>query len=162
MTGDTRQGLQGQVHGEDLGQHASRVNVVGEIAAGVLVIQLIEVHLAAVGEGGVTDVVTQCNGLDEVEVEVEGATDGAGNTGHQLHVETAAGDVVILGQREHLSLVGVAVVVGGIQDFIDILGKGGTPYGVRLTGVETAQSRLIVERKIRVGMGLFLLLHTLR
>ena len=66
------------------------MDVMMEKAAGVLVVQLIQVDFTAVGEGGVADIVTQGDGLDQIQVQVQRATDGTGNAGNKLNVEAAA------------------------------------------------------------------------
>ena len=157
MTGNAGEGLQGQVQGEQLIQHPGRVDVVVKKAACVLVVQLVKVYLAAVGKGGMTDIVTQCNGLDQIQIQVQCSADGPGDPGHQLDMEAPTGDVVVFDQGEHLGLIGIAVVVGAVHDPVDILGKIGTPDGGRFGIVLAAQCTFVGAGEIqKAPVSLFL------
>ncbi len=41
------------------------------------------------------DIMPQGNRLNQVEIEVQGAADGARNAGYQLHMQTAARHVIV-------------------------------------------------------------------
>ena len=130
-----------------------------EESAGVLVIQLIKEHFTGMGKGGVTDVVTQGNGLDQIQVQVQRTANGPGDSGHQLDMKAPTGDIVILYQGEHLGLVGITVIIGAVHDPVDVLGKGRPPHRRRCFIAETAQCHVIRERKIHKGSGLLFILN---
>jgi hypothetical protein len=90
-------------------------------------IELVQVDLADVGKGRMPHIVTESNGLDQVKVQIQRAADGSRNTGNQLYVQASARDVIVLDQRKDLGLVGVSVVIRGMQYSIYIVSEGGTP-----------------------------------
>ena len=67
-----------------------------------------------------SDIVAEGDSLNKVEVKVQRGADGACDTGHKLHMEGAAGDIIILIEREHLGFIGVSVVIGGVHYFLHI------------------------------------------
>ena len=109
VAGNTGEGLQRQIQREDLIQNPHGVDVVIEEPAGVLVVKLIEVDLAAMGKGGMTDVMAQRNGLDEIQIQIQRPADGTGDPGYQLHMQTSPGDIIVFDKGEHLGLVGIAI-----------------------------------------------------
>ena len=159
MTGDAGKGLQGQIQGEYLIQHPGGMDIVGKIPAGMLVVQIVQEHLAAVGKGCMADVMTQGDGLDQIQVQVQGAADGPGDPGHQLHMEAAAGDVIIFDQGEYLGLVRIPVVVGAVHDPVNILGEIGAPDRGGLVASKTADRHLIGEGTVEISVVCFFHLH---
>ena len=131
----------------------------GEKAPGVAIVELIEEHLAAMSEGGVTDIMPQGDGLNQIQVQIQRPTDGAGDAGHQLNVQTPAGNIVIFQQGENLGLVGIAVVIGAVHDPVDILGKAGPPDLPRLVAAAAANCHIVMAGMIRIG-AIFLFLLT--
>ncbi len=71
-------------------------------------------------ERRVPQIVTESNGLDELEVQAEQLTDATGNAAHKLDMQPAPADIVILYEREHLRLVGVTVVRRDVDDLFNI------------------------------------------
>ena len=126
------------------------------------IVKLIQEDLAGVGEGGVTDVVPQGNGFNEIQVQVQGTADGTGDPGYQLHMQTSSGNVIVLYQREHLGLVGVPVVIGTIHDPVNVLGKGGTPYRRPHLTAETAQGLAVREGAVNKCAVVLFIFHTFR
>ena len=162
VTGDTGQGLQSQIQGEDLVQHPGRMNVVVEKPARMTVIQLIQIHLAAVGKGGMTDVMSESDSLNEIQVQIQRPANGTGDPGHQLHMQTPSGDVVVSGQRKHLGLVGVTVIVGAVQNAVNVLCKPGSPDAARLVAAVTAMRHAVSAGLICIGAVSFFPLHASR
>ena len=80
MTCDTGQGLQADIKGIDPIQHPDRMNIVTKMTACVLVIQFVQKHLAAMGKGCMTNIVTQSNGFDQVQIQMQRTADGSGNS----------------------------------------------------------------------------------
>ena len=159
VTGDAGKGLQGQVQGEDLIQHPGGMDIVGKIPAGMLVVQIVEEHLAAVGKGGVSNVVSQGDGLDQVQVQVQGAADGPGDAGHQLNMEAAAGNVIIFDQGKDLGLVCIAIVVRAVHDPVDVLGEIGPPDRSGLIPAKAADRHAVREGTVKKSAIGFFILH---
>ena len=146
VTADAREGLQSQIQGEDLIQHPDGVDIVAEMPASVPVVQIVQEHFTRMGEGGVADVVTQGDCLDQIQVQIQRASDGTGDAADQLHMETASCDIVIFHQGENLGLVAVAVVVGAVHDLIHVLDKGRPPYSGQVGIQGNAAERHAVRR----------------
>ena len=70
--------------------------VVVEVSAGFGTVYLAKVALTCVTEGGVADIVAECDSLDEVEIEVKRRADGTRYTGNELDVKRTSCDIVIL------------------------------------------------------------------
>jgi len=94
--------------------------------------------LAGMSEGRVAHVMPERDGLDELAVEPEQAADAPRDAAHELHVEPAARDVVVLDEREHLRLVRVAVVGGDVEDLLDVAREGGAGEGSLVVGIGLA------------------------
>ena len=92
-------------------------------------VKLAKVGLSCVRKGRVTEVVTERDGFNQVEIEVQSGTDGARDAGDELNVQAAAGDIIVLVERKHLRLVGIAIVKGAVQDLINVVNKGRAPNG---------------------------------
>ena len=78
-------------------------------------------------ERRVPQIVAESDRLDEVAVETERVTDIACDTSHELHVESAAREVVVAAEAEDLGLAVVAVVRGQVQDLLGVAHEGGAP-----------------------------------
>ena len=113
-------------------EHAHALHVVAEPPAGALVVDVVQEALARMSERRVAEVVPERDGLYEVEVEPEGAADVARDAADELLVEAAAGEVVVLAEREHLRLAVEAVVRGGVHDLLRVAHEGGTNAGVKV------------------------------
>ena len=124
MAEHTVERLQRDVAAIQVVEHPHRVHVVVEGAPGTRVVAGRQKALAGVAEGRVARVVAQRDGLDEVAVQPEQAPDAPGHAAHQLHVQAAPRDLVVLGEGEHLGLVGIAVVGGQVQDLLDVAHEG--------------------------------------
>ncbi len=116
--------LQRDVAAVQVVEHPHRVHVVVEGAPGARAVAGREEPLAGVAEGGVARVVAERDGLNEVAVQPEQAPDAPGHAAHELHVQAAPRDLVVLGEGEHLGLVGVAVVGGQVQHLLDVAHEG--------------------------------------
>ena len=92
------------------------------------------------------DVVTEGNGLDEIQVQMEGRADGAGDAGDQLNVEGATGDVVVFVEGKDLGLVGIAVVVGAMHDLVNVMHEGGTPYAPLVLDQVAAANHVAIRK----------------
>ena len=80
--------------------------------------------LSRVAEGGVPRVVAERDGLDEVAVQPEQAADAPSHAAYELHVQPAPRDLVVLGEGEHLGLVGVTVIGGQVQHLLGVAHEG--------------------------------------
>ena len=160
VTADTGQGLQGQIQGEDAVQHPQGMDIVGEVAAGVLIRPLIQESLTGVAEGGMANVVAQCNRLNQIQIQIQRPADGAGNAADQLHMQAAAGDIVIFDQGKNLRLVGIAVIIGTVHDLVHILDEGGPPYRGQI-GIQrkTPQGQTVIAAGGRAGDPFAILSH---
>ena len=90
------------------------------------------------GKGSMTDIVSQSDGFDQVQVQVQRATDGPGDSGHQLHMQAPPGHIVIFHQGKHLGLIGITVIEGMMQNFEEKL------------GLQTDKSKSYEERRERI------------
>ena len=140
------EGLEADVVGEDLVQHTHRVDVVVKVPSRLLMVKLIQVSFSRMSEGRMADVVSQGDGFNEIQVQMKGGADGAGDAGYQLHVEGAAGNVVIFAQRKDLGLVGVAVVIGAVHDLVDVVHKGRPPHRGVILGQVAATDHLFIGK----------------
>ena len=97
--------------------------------------ELVQVLLTVVAEGGMADVVTDGDRLDQVVVEPEPAADGPGDPREQLHVDDAVRDPLVAYQVEDLGLVDIGGVGLRVQDPVHIDGKR-VPHvpGARVVG----------------------------
>jgi hypothetical protein len=71
------------------------VDIVVKVPSGVGEEKLIQINFTGVAEGGMADVVSQRDGLDQIQIQMKGTADGAGDAGYQLNMETAAGNIII-------------------------------------------------------------------
>ena len=71
-------------------------------------------------ERGVTDIMSQSNGLNQIFIEFQSTPDGPGYLGDKLHVEHSVCDVVILDQIKHLCFVDISGIGQGVQDPIRV------------------------------------------
>ncbi len=133
-----------------------------EVPAGVPEIELVQVDLPGVGEGGVADVMAQGDGLDQIQVQAQHPTDHPGDAGNQLHMKAAAGYVVIPDKGENLRLVAVSVIIRAVHDLVGIMDKGRTPdSGVVRRGHRSAKDIAVVKTEFGIGPGLLLTLDAL-
>ena len=127
MAEDAVQGLEAQIPPPALAfqtvKETDRLDIVLKGGKSVLPAEAGEIDLAAVAEGGVADIVAEGDGLDQVLVEPEKTADGAGNPGHQLHMEDPVGDMVVVDQTEDLGLVDIAGVGPGVENAVGVEGE---------------------------------------
>ena len=102
-------------------QHAHGLRVVHESARAVLRQEPRELGFASVPARRVADVVSERDGLDEVLVQAQTASDGPRDPGDHLHVEEPARDVVVPDQEEHLRLVHVPRVGVAVHDAVRVV-----------------------------------------
>ena len=140
--------LQRQVAPVQAIEHAHALNVVEEPAAVTLAQAVVEEALPGMAEGGVPDVVTKRDGLDQVEVEAQGATDVARHAGHELHMQAATREVVVGVEREDLRLARESVVCGRVHDLLGIAHERGSLEGGKVAGV------VATTKRCRVGRGI--------
>lgn len=100
----------------------------GKMAAGMRMVQLVQVRLARVGERRMADIVPQGDGLNQIQVEMQRGAQGARDSGYQLYMQAAPGNVVVFDQRKHLRLVNIPVIVGTVQNFVHVMHEGRPPY----------------------------------
>ncbi len=107
---------------------AQRLFVVVE-TAGILH-QPVERDLAGVPEGGVSEVVRQADGLDQVLVGAQRPGDGAADLCHLQRVGETGAEVVAFVVDEHLRLVFQAAEGGRVQDPVAVALEGGAVFGL--------------------------------
>jgi hypothetical protein len=124
VTEDAVQGLQAEIPAPALAlqliEKADRLDIVLKGRQAMFFTECGQEMFAIVTKGGVADIMTQGNGLNEILIEMEEAADGPGNSGDQLHMQDPMGDVVIGDQAEDLGLVYVAGVCPGVEDTVGI------------------------------------------
>jgi hypothetical protein len=114
------------------------------------------------GEGRMSNVMTQCNGLNQIQIQIQRSANGPGDPGYKLYMQTAPSDVIVLGQRENLGLVGIAIVIRTVQNAVNILGKSGTPDRRRLFIAVTTDRRTVMTGMVCVAALRLFLLHPSR
>jgi hypothetical protein len=89
---------------------------------------------------------TKSDGFNQIQIQVQSAADGSGDSRYQLNVQTPSGDVIVLHQRVDLGLIAVTVIEGAVENLINIPGKGRTPDGVlSVTAGNTAGGKFVVK-----------------
>ena len=102
----------------------------------------------------------QSNCLDQVKIQIQRAADGACDSGNQLHMETAAGDVIVFDQGKNLRLITVTVIIGAVNDPVDIVGKIGPPDGDAVIMLHiSAQGVAVVETGFDKGSAFPFMCH---
>ncbi len=74
------------------------LDIVVEPADAVAHADLRKVSLSVMAERGVSDIMAQGDGLDQVFVQSQHSSDAPGNSGHKLHMKDAVGDMVVLNE----------------------------------------------------------------
>ena len=74
-------------------------------------------------EGGMTDIVSQRDGFDQILVEMKIAADSPGDSGDELDMQNPMSDMVVSDQAEDLGLVDIAGVGSRVQNAVGILGE---------------------------------------
>ena len=92
------------------------MDVVEKRTAGPSLADVVQQRLPRMPEGRMAEVVPEADCLDEIAIEAECAADVARDTGHELHVQAATGQVVVAAETEDLRLAVIAVVCGKVQD----------------------------------------------
>ena len=86
----------------------------------VLLTESGEDPFAVMAEGGVTDVVAEGDGFDEILVEAQVTADGAGNLGKELDVENPVANVFVFYEIKDLGFVDIAGIGAGMQDAVGV------------------------------------------
>ena len=101
-------------------------------------------------KGGMPDVVAKRYGFDKVEIKPQRATDSPCDTRNQLHVQASMRDVVVFVERKDLCFVRIAVVIGTVQNFVDVANERATERACIVVGVVfSAQRTFFVARNGR-------------
>ena len=135
------------------------MDVVVEKSAGMTIVQFIQVHLAGMGEGCMADVMTQCDSLDEIQIQIQRSANGPGDPGHQLHMQTPTGNVIVFHQGKNLRLIRIAIIIRTVQDSVNVLGKIRTPDRRGILIGFTADDHVVRKCQICVGSGILLMLN---
>ena len=96
------------------------MHVVIEVATGTCVVEIGEVVLALMAKRRVPEVMTDGDGLYEVEVEAKRHADGAPHATDHLQVKGTTRDVVVAHEREDLRLVRATRVERIVDDLLDV------------------------------------------
>ena len=130
---------------------------------GILIEDLVQVGLTGMAKRSMAHVMAQGDGFDQIQIQMKGTADGAGDAGHQLYMETAAGHIIIFNQGKHLSLICIAIIIGAMHDFIDIVNEGRAPYRCLIGGHHfTADHIPVIKSHLGKGSIFTLFFHLLR
>ena len=129
MSGDSVQSLQGDIVRIYTVQHSDGMDIVGKMASRGTEEKLVQILFPRVTEGSVSDVVTEGDGFNKILIEIQGGAYGAGNAGHKLDMQCAAGNIVVFIKRKNLCLVRKAGIICGVQYLIRVAHKGRAPHG---------------------------------
>jgi hypothetical protein len=80
-----------------------------------------------VTEWSVTDVVTKRDSLDKIKIEIQGLSDSPCDSGYKLNVKSAPRYIVVSVEGENLRFIGIAIVVGAVQNFVNVANERGPP-----------------------------------
>ena len=130
------------------------MNVVAEIPPRTGMIQLAQKPFAGMSEGGMSDIVSQCDRLDQIAVEMQRRADRAGDTRNVLHVLPAPRDIVVAVKGKHLRFIGITVIVRAVHDFIDIAHEGGTPNCRPVVRIVVSPHRRAIRKRKRAKRSL--------
>ena len=103
------------------------MDIVHKMPSRVCKIKIVEVDLARVCEGGMSHIVTECNRLDQIKIEIERAADRPCNARNKLNVKRTASDIIVLDQRENLRFICISVVIWAMKDLINVMHKRRAP-----------------------------------
>ena len=126
------------------------MHVVAETQARVLLVVFRQVAFPCVPERRMTQVVPKRDRLDELDVQSQKLADGARDAADELHVQAAAADIVVFNEREHLRLVGVAVVSGNVDDLLDVARECGPRQRCVIVAVVLAAHDVLIVKSVRV------------
>ena len=114
-------------------------------------IDIVEESLAGMAKRRVSQVVAQANRLDQIAVEPQGVTDIACDTRDQLHVQSAARQIVIATEAKDLRFSCIAGVCGQMQNLFGIAHKCRTHERAHICGSIEASNDLVVTTSIGIN-----------
>ena len=106
----------------------------------------VEISLASVSKGSVSEVVAEADRLDEVAIQSEREPDIPCDAGDELHMKAATGEVVVASEAEDLCFARIARIRGKMQDLLDIANESGPPQAPAVGRTVDAAKRLVVVR----------------
>ena len=128
MAEDTVEHLDGEVEPPalllDPLERLDRLNIMPKRTDSRSHAELMEIVLAIVPEGRMSDIMTDSYSLDEVVVQPEFSPDGSGDSAEQLHVDDTVRDTLVPDEIEHLGLVDIGGIGTGVEDPVHIDGEG--------------------------------------
>jgi hypothetical protein len=86
----------------------------------VLLTESGEDPFAVMAEGGVTDVVAEGYGFDEILIKAQVSANGTGNLGKELDVENPVANVFVFYEIKDLGFVDIAGIGAGMQDAVGV------------------------------------------
>ena len=132
-------------------EHAHGMHVVVEEAPRVGVVQVVQNAFSRMAERGVSQVVAERDGLGQVFVQAEHPRDRAGRARDELYVKSAAADVVVAYEAEHLGLACIAVVGRHVENLVDIAHEGRSMQPWRHVAGGIAPDGVCIVGAIRIG-----------
>ena len=78
-------------------------------------------------ERRMADIVAEGNCLYQIKVKPKHASYIARNARNKLHMQRAAGNIVVIIKRKNLSFIRIAVIIRKMNYFFDIAHKSGAP-----------------------------------
>ena len=108
---------------------------------------VVQEALPRMPKGRMSDVMTERDGVDKVEVKAECPADVSCHAAHQLHVQASPTQVVVRPEREDLRLAGKTVVRGHVQDLLSITHEGGAKRRVKVALRKATDGREVLTGK---------------
>ena len=115
-------------------------------------IDIVEEALAGMAERRVSQVVAQTNRLDQIAIEPQSAPDIASDTRDQLHVQTAARQIVIATEAKDLRFACITRVRRKMKNLFGIAHKRGTHKRAFVGSAINTTDDLVVVATIRVDI----------
>ena len=156
------EGLQREIPAVQPVQDADGMDVVEKRTAGPSLADVVQQRLPRMSEGRMAEVVPETDRLDEIAIEAKCAADVARDTGHELHVQAATGQVIVAAEAEDLRLAVIAVVCGKVQDLLGVAHVGGAPDAVAIGRAVLPADHVLIECTVGIDPSpCTVVLHTL-
>ena len=82
--------------------------------SGVFEIEFIQVNFSGMGKRGVTDVMSESNCLNQIQIQMERCPDSTCNAGNQLYMQASACYVIVFNQGKNLRLICVTIIIRAV------------------------------------------------
>ena len=127
MADDPIQCLQAQIHRKDSVKHPRTVNIMVKIASCMIMINLAELPLPLMSKRRMTDVMSDRNCLDQIQIQVQRLSNVTRCSRYKLYMRCASGNIIVFIQRKHLCFIRITVIIRDMHDLFTIPDKCRAP-----------------------------------